>query len=203
MISVSDGKVTTSLPAFSIDVSGANRAPTISGSPAGTATVGSAYSFIPTASDADGDSLTFSIANKPAWAVFNPTSGRLSGTPSSSAVGTHSNIRISVSDGTASASLPAFSIDVAGSTNSASATLSWVAPTTNTDGSRLRNLAGYEIHYGTRSRQYDQVLRVAGANVTSAVIEGLAPATWYFAVIAYSSDGTQSDFSNEASKTVR
>jgi hypothetical protein len=202
-ISVSDGRTTTSLPAFSITVSAANRAPTISGSPATTATVGSAYSFRPTASDPDGDALSFSIANGPAWAVFNPVNGTLSGTPASSAAGTHSNIIISVSDGQATTALPAFNIEVSGSTTASSVTLRWVAPETNTDGTPLRNLAGYEIHYGTRSRQYDQVLRVPGAGVTSAEVENLGPATWYFAVLAYTSDGTESDLSAEASKTIR
>jgi hypothetical protein len=171
--------------------------------PANRATVGDAYSFRPTASDADGDGLSFGISNKPAWAVFNPTSGRLSGTPGSSATGTHSNIVISVSDGQATTALPAFSIEVSGSTTASSATLRWIAPTTNTDGTPLRNLAGYEIHYGNRSLEYDRVLRVPGANVTSAVIENLGPATWYFAVLAYTSDGIESDFSAEASKTIR
>src|SRR5690606_37370291 len=115
-ITVSDGKATASLPAFSITVAAAapgNRAPTISGTPATAATVGEAYAFAPTASDPDGDDLTFSIANRPSWASFDGATGRLQGTPGSAHVGTHSNIRISVSDGKTTASLPAFSITVA------------------------------------------------------------------------------------------
>lgn len=46
----------------------ANRAPTISGKPATSATVGKSYTFQPTARDPDGDKLTYSISNKPAWA---------------------------------------------------------------------------------------------------------------------------------------
>ena len=59
----------------------------------------SAYNFQPKASDPDGNTLTFSIQNKPSWLVFNTTTGKLSGTPSSADVGTYSNIVISVSDG--------------------------------------------------------------------------------------------------------
>ena len=202
VIRVSDGKATTSLPAFSITVTGGNTAPKISGTPSGTATVGKAYSFQPSASDADGDALTFSIANKPAWAVFNPTNGRLSGTPSSTSAGNYSNISIRVSDGTATTALPAFSISVADSTVNTSATLSWVPPTLNTDGTPVRNLAGFRIYYGNRSGQYSEILSVPGARVTSAVIEGLAPATWYFAVRAYTTEGVESDDSAEASKTI-
>ena len=74
---------------------------------------GSAYTFRPTASDADGDTLTFAIANRPAWATFNTATGQLSGTPTSASAGTYSNIVISVSDGKASAALAAFAITVA------------------------------------------------------------------------------------------
>ena len=112
-IGVSDGQAVVSLPAFSITVAQsapANRAPTISGVPATSVTAGQAYSFLPTASDPDGNPLAFSIQSKPAWASFNTSTGRLSGTPTSS--GTSSNIVISVSDGQASASLAAFSISV-------------------------------------------------------------------------------------------
>lgn len=118
VISVSDGKASVSLPAFSIQVQPpANRAPTIGGTPVTTATVGSAWSFQPTASDPDGNALTFSIANRPAWATFNSGTGRLSGTPAATA--THSGIVISVSDGSAGASLPAFSITVTAAANRA------------------------------------------------------------------------------------
>ena len=64
------------------------------------------------ASDADGDSLSFSILNRPAWASFSSSTGRLSGTPAESDVGNYGNIVISVSDGEDSAALPAFSVTV-------------------------------------------------------------------------------------------
>ena len=44
---------------------GANSAPTISATPATQASVGAAYTLAPQASDADGDTLAFSIQNKP------------------------------------------------------------------------------------------------------------------------------------------
>jgi len=84
--------------------------PTIGGSPATTATVGTPYSFTPTASGALGAILTFSIQHMPSWASFNTTNGALTGTPS--AAGTFGNIIISVSDGITTVPLPAFSITV-------------------------------------------------------------------------------------------
>lgn len=112
MISVSDGSLSASLPAFTINVA-ANRAPNISGTPATSVTTGQAYSFTPTASDPDGNTLTFSIVNRPTWASFSTSTGRLSGTPASSAVGDYIDIRISVSDGMAMTQLAAFTIAVA------------------------------------------------------------------------------------------
>lgn len=110
VISVSDGSANASLPAFSITVQAV--APTISGTPSGNVQAGQTYSFTPTTTNPGGGTLTFSISNSPSWATFNTSTGQLSGTPSSAAVGTYSNIRITVSNGTQSASLPAFAIDV-------------------------------------------------------------------------------------------
>lgn len=205
VIRVSDGLATASLPAFSIAVVSGNQTPTISGTPPTTVVAGSAYTFTPTASDPDGNTLTFGISNKPVWATFSTTTGRLSGTPTSAQVGTYSNIVISVSDGTASKALAAFAIAVTAATSpspSGSATLSWTPPTLNTDGSPLTDLAGFRIYYGTASRQYSATVTIPGKTITSAVIESLAPATWYFAVRAYNTSGVESDYSTEARKTV-
>src|SRR5262249_30092000 len=88
----------------------ANVPPVISGSPTTLAVAGQPYDFRPPPSDADGDTPPFPIQNLPPWAAFESNSGRLSGTPTSA--GSFSNVQISVSDGRASASLPAFTIQV-------------------------------------------------------------------------------------------
>lgn len=81
-------------------------------------------------------------------------------------------------------------------------TLSWVPPTLNVDGTALTNLAGFEISYGDVSGQYAHSVSVGSPSITSAVIENLAPATWYFAIKTVNSSGTRSDFSSQVSKTV-
>ncbi|MEJ2456067.1 MAG: putative Ig domain-containing protein [Candidatus Thiodiazotropha sp.] len=113
VISVSDGSVSASLPPFAITVADLNRAPVISGTAASSVDEGSAYSFTPSASDVDGDSLTYSISNQPAWTSFNTATGRLSGTPDYDSAGSYGNIVISVTDGAATASLAPFTITVA------------------------------------------------------------------------------------------
>ena len=206
-IHVADGKSRRSLPAFSLAVSSgstSNAAPRISGTPPTSVGVGSAYSFTPTASDSNGDSLTFSISNKPAWASFSTSTGRLSGTPTDAQVGTYSNIVIRVSDGKVTTSLAAFSISVSASgSGSGSATLTWTAPTRNTDGSTLSNLAGYRIVYGTSSSSLSRTIQVTNPGLTTYVVQNLSPGTYYFAVRSYSSTGVESSNSSVASKTIR
>jgi hypothetical protein len=204
VISVSDGKASAALAPFTITVGAgaSNKAPTISGTPAAAVNAGSAYAFRPSAADADGDTLTFSIANRPAWATFSSSSGQLSGTPSGSSAGTYSNIVISVSDGKASTALAAFSITVADASSGA-ASLTWTPPTQNTDGSALTNLAGYRIVYGVSASQLTQTIQVPNAGMSSYLVENLAPGTYYFAVRAYTSSGIESDDSNVVAKIVQ
>jgi hypothetical protein len=202
-ICVSDGKASAALAPFTITVAAApNAAPTISGTPATSVNAGSAYSFRPSAADANGDTLTFLIANAPAWATFNVATGQLSGTPTSTHVGTYSNVIISVSDGKASAALAPFAITVV-SASIGTAAITWTPPTANTDGSTLTDLAGYRILYGVSAAQLTQTIQVASAGISSYVVENLAPGTYYFAVRAYTSGGAESVSSNVVTKVVQ
>jgi hypothetical protein len=200
-IKVSDGRLISALAPFSITVNQANRAPTISGTPPAAAREGQAYYFKPTATDADGDALTFSITNRPAWASFSATTGVLKGTPGAGTVGSYANIAIRVSDGAKSASLPAFSIGVQ-QASMGSATLSWQAPTQRSDGTALTNLAGYRIRYGTASGSYPNQVQIANPGVTSYVISNLPAGTYYFVATAYDADGRESEFSGVVFKTI-
>jgi hypothetical protein len=205
-ISVSDGSLSAALPAFNIVVSAsANKAPTITGNPPTTATIGAAYSFRANGADADGNALTYSINKTPAWATFNTANGTLSGTPAAGNAGTTSDIVISVSDGKGgTASLAAFSITVAAAqTATGRATLSWTPPTRNTDGSTLQNLAGHRIYYGTSSTSLTRVVTINTEGVTSYTVENLTSGTWYFSVRAYTDSGEESTNSNVASKTIQ
>lgn len=181
--------------------SSTNAAPTISGTATTSIAAGGSYAFAPVAADANGDVLTFSIDNKPAWATFSTTTGSLTGTPAASDVGTYANITIRVSDGSASRALGAFTINVT-QIGSGAVTLSWLPPTEYTDGSPLVDLAGYYIHYGTSSGNLDRVLRIDNASISQYQVDNLSPATWYFAIKSYTAAGVQSSFSGIASKTV-
>jgi hypothetical protein len=178
-----------------------NSAPQITGTPITSVLQGTAYSFAPSATDADGNTLTFSVTNLPPWATFNASTGRLTGTPTAANVGAYNNITISVSDGSASTSLAAFNIQVVG-TATGSTTLSWTPPTQNTDGSPLNNLAGYKVYWGTSQGNYPNSVTIANPGLATYVVSQLTPARWYFVVTAYSATGTESGYSNAVSKTI-
>jgi hypothetical protein len=178
-----------------------NRSPTISGNPQAAIMFGDFYDFEPQASDPDGDSLSFRIQNKPSWAIFDESTGRLSGQPTLGDVGVYSNILISVSDGTSTQSLRAFSITVSQSALG-SVTLNWIAPTENTDNSPLLDLAGYKIYYGRSSGEYTHEIRIINAGLTTYVVDNLVAGTYYFAATAFNSANVESEFSGEAVKIV-
>jgi len=201
-ISVSDGTASASLPSFTITVSApANRPPSITGTPATSVTAGGSYTFTPGATDPDANPLTFSIMNKPAWATFNTSTGRLSGSPTAADVGSFSGITISVSDGTASASLTAFSISVLQAANG-TALISWTAPTTNTDGSTLTNLSGFRVAYGRSESDMSQSASITNPSLSSYTVNNLTSGQWFFAVYAVNSSGIESSVSNVATKTI-
>lgn len=94
-----------------IKIQPTNASPTISGNPSSIVNIDESYIFTPTATDVDGDSLTYSLSNAPVWIGFNSTTGALSGTPTQGDANTYSDIILTVTDNDgASASLPAFSI---------------------------------------------------------------------------------------------
>ncbi len=178
-----------------------NQPPTISGTPLTSVQSSAAYSFTPTASDPEGNALTFSVMGAPAWASLNPSTGRLSGTPGPNDVGSTEGIVITVSDGSGYASLPAFTLVVQPNT-SGTALVSWLPPTQRTDGSALSNLVGYRLYYGSRADALTQTISLANGGLSSHMVEGLSSGTWYFAVVACDSGGQDSALSNIASKTI-
>lgn len=200
-ITASDGAESAILGPFNVTVNEPpNNPPTISGTPAATVQVNSAYTFRPTASDPDGDALTFSVQNLPPWATFSATNGAIGGTPGDGDVNTYGNIVITVSDGASDASLQPFTITVE-AVNFGTATLSWDAPTQNTDGTPLTDLAGYRVYWG-QSGNFSNSATINNPGVTTYVVEGLAPGTWQFRTTAFSGSGMESDFSSVGSKVI-
>jgi ABC-type oligopeptide transport system substrate-binding subunit len=82
------------------------------------------------------------------------------------------------------------------------ATLSWQAPTTNTDGAALTDLSGYRIYYGMNPDDLTQTVQLAGLGLQTYVIDDLGTGTWYFAIRAVTSAGVESALSDIVSKTI-
>jgi hypothetical protein len=187
------------------------------GSPPTSVDVERWYGFQTWATDTDGRTVSYSIKNKPSWATFDTTYGHLYGIPPTSAAGTYPNIVISASDGISQASLPAFTIVVEGaggstsggggtttppSSGSGSATLSWQPPTANTNGTAIKNLAGYTVYYGTNTNNYTSV-KLANPGLTSYTISNLPAGSYSFAVVAYNTAGETSQYSSVVTKTIK
>jgi hypothetical protein len=83
-----------------------------------------------------------------------------------------------------------------------SATVTWNAPTTNENGSRLTNLARFRVLYGTSSSSLSRSLTVDDPTRSSATVGSLGAGTWYFAVRAVNTAGVESANSNIASRSI-
>jgi hypothetical protein len=178
----------------------------LTGTPASSVTAGQNYLFQPTVSQGGG-TVTFQIQGKPSWAAFDVDTGVLTGKPAAANEGTTGSITITGSNGSTSASIGPFAIDVKAPATApppatGSATLSWTPPTENDDGTPITGLAGYHIYYGTNANALTTTVTLSSATDTSYVVSGLASGTYYFAVVAYNTAGMDSPNSNVVSKTI-
>jgi hypothetical protein len=183
-----------------------NSSPTIAGQPSMQASVGTNWSFQPSAADSDGDALTFSAVGLPGWASINPQTGLIQGTPGPGDAGTTGQIIVRVSDGEATASMPGFQLTVSATPSTAvgSATLRWLPPTQYTDGTSLSaaELAGYRVYYGRSPDALDDFQDIDGPDATTVVIDDLVAGTHYFGVTALTVSGMESGLSPIRSKTI-
>jgi hypothetical protein len=170
-----------------------NGALAISGTPAQSAAVDAKYSFEPIVQAGDGMALSFAITNKPSWAIFDPTTGALSGTPTVANVGESAQIQITVSDGTNSASLTEFKIDVTPSAAGIAA-LSWSAPVVTSSGASVE-LAGYQIYYGDDPTNMTHVITIGSTATTEYTVNDLTSGKWYFAITAFDTAHVESNLS--------
>ena len=179
-----------------------NHAPVISGPVVESVRVGENYEWQPTATDQDGDKLSFSAVNLPPWASIDPTDGRIVGTPGVNDVGVYESITIRVADAAHTSATQPFSITVLGEAGSGVASLQWDRPSSKFDGSPLDDLAGYRILYGRNSDDLDKSVLIGNATTTSYEFSTLSSGIWYFAVVAVSSCGLEGPPTTIASKSI-
>ncbi len=82
------------------------------------------------------------------------------------------------------------------------ATLDWTPPTLNSDGTALTDLAGYTVYYGTAPDKLSQSVKVTNPGLSAFTVSNLASGTWYFAISAYSTSGTESVRTDVISTTI-
>ncbi len=70
-------------------------------------------------------------------------------------------------------------------------TLTWNAPTANTNGTPLHDVAGYIIEYGPDSWLLVRSVRIPNPTANTYTMQDLTPGIWYFAVRAITSAGVQ------------
>ena len=104
----------------------------------------------------------------------------------------------SPSTGTGSTPIASTPVATSGSSSSGATTsptnvtLSWSAPTQNTNGSALTNLAGYIIYYGTSASAMTQTIDINTVGMLTYVVGDLSAGSWYFQIVAVNSAGEQS-----------
>lgn len=201
--SVSAGS--TAITAVSGDISGsasltvnAATLASIAVTPANTSiTSGTKRQFIATGTYSD--NTTQNLTNAVTWSSSGTGVATISNAAGSNGLATAA--------GAGTTTIKAISGTVSGMTTltvtapATSVTLTWDASTTNTDGTALTDLAGYKVYYGTSPGNYTATINAG--NVTTYMVSGLAPGTYYFAVTAVNSGGAESGYSNEAGKAIQ
>jgi len=181
-----------------------NAAPTIVNPGSQSGIVGKAVSLQISASDADGDALTYSATGLPAGLTINATTGRITGTPTAA---TAPNVTVRAADALATASAT-FKFTIVQDTTAPSKpgtpsitlvsnrpNLTWAASTDNVA------VTGYIVYRSTSSgSQGSEIARVATTTYrdTSATAR-----TWYYSLKAYDAAGNTSARSGSTSVRVR
>ena len=209
-IEVNDGVNAAVLSSFSVTVQasgsgGSGGSPpskggavTIGGSPPATVSAGSTYSFTPTTTDPSGHTLSFAIIDKPSWATFSSSTGKLTGTPSAANVGKFSNIEIAVNDGMTSAVLPSFAVTVqsASGTTKDTVTISGTPSSTVTEGKTYsfqpsaKDSAGKTLSYSVSNKPSWATFSIATGQLSGT--PGSADVGTDSNIVITASDGTTS-----------
>ncbi|MCU7919309.1 MAG: putative Ig domain-containing protein [Candidatus Thiodiazotropha sp. (ex Epidulcina cf. delphinae)] len=132
-VQVDDGRGGTASQNFTLTVDPApNTAPTITSTPVTTATEGVAYSYDVNATDADGDTLSYSLTTAPAGVTIDGTSGLIAWTPSNAQLGSQA-VSVQVDDGNGGSATQSFTVTVSTTPNTAP-TITSTPVTTATEG---------------------------------------------------------------------
>jgi hypothetical protein len=91
-----------------------------------------------------------------------------------------------------------------GATTNGRLVLSWIAPSSRTDGSYLplTELEGYRIYYGSSANNLTMLVDLNDKDITEYTVDSLPSGNYYFAITVYDQNGIESGFSNIVNKDV-
>lgn len=164
-----------------------------------------ASGMIDRSQDADTAQSTFGNVAATAATGSSTTSATSASTTSTASSGTTSSSGAGSTAGTTAGSGTVASTNQSTppvTTTDGVATLDWMPPTENSDGSVLTNLAGYTVYYGTSPGDLSQSVKVTNPGLAAYTVTGLPSGTWYFAVTSYSADGVESSRTNTVSTQI-
>ena len=154
-------------------------------------------------SDPDGDVLRIIANTSPAHGAVTRTTAGLRYVSAAGFAGTDS-FTYTVGDGRAGTATATVSVTVSAPVPKGTASLTWTPPTTRADGTALTagEIAGYEIYMIAESTGVRSVIAVDNGAATNHTVNGLAPDTYHFSMVALDLDGNPSELSAVVSKTV-
>jgi hypothetical protein len=83
-----------------------------------------------------------------------------------------------------------------------SVNLTWTPPSYNVDGTPLTDLAGYYLYFGTPGVATERI-QISDPVATALTVGGLVPGTWYFTLMAYNSEGAESELTEPVSAIIQ
>jgi hypothetical protein len=152
---------------------------------------------VPVMGAAKGKNFGFALTSVAGQADF--------GSPAAATVGVSSaatSSSSSSSGGSSSSSSSSSGASSGGTAATSSVTLSWSAPTQNTDGTPLTNLAGFDIYYGKSASAMTNKVTITNTSLLTYVVSNLGAGTWFFEILAVNAMGAESNPSGVASTTI-
>ena len=150
--------------------------------------------LVPITSQASGTYFAFALTSVQGSANFGtPATATIDVNAATASTGSSSSGASSSSGGSSSGS---------SSSSTDSVTLSWSAPTDNTNGTALTNLAGYNIYYGTNSTDLSQKVSLTTVGLLTYVVTNLNSGTWFFYITSVNTAGTESSPSAVVSASI-
>ena len=150
--------------------------------------------LVPITSQASGTYFAFALTSVQGSANFGtPATATIDVNAATASTGSSSSGASSSSGGSSSGS---------SSSSTDSVTLSWSAPTDNTNGTALTNLAGYNIYYGTNSTDLSQKVSLTTVGLLTYVVTNLNSGTWYFYITSVNTAGVESSPSAVVSASI-